>query len=41
MAADGFSRRISRTAVSHIWKYCAELTPRCQKPVPSGSFQMS
>src|SRR5690606_12950851 len=41
MVAAGSTRRISRTAVSHIWKYCALLTPRSQKMSMSGSFQMS
>ena len=40
MTAAGSSRRISVTAVFHIWKYWALLTPHGQKPVPSGSFHV-
>ena len=41
MVAPGATRRISRKAVSHIWKYWVVLQPGPQKMDRSGSFQMS
>src|ERR1041385_1457173 len=41
IVAPGAMRRISRTPVSHIWKYCALFMPRAQKTEMSGSFQTS
>src|SRR5581483_11814088 len=41
IVAPAATRRISRKAVSHIWKYWVLFTPLVQKAEISGSFQMS